>query len=959
MVRLQVRYWYVLVLHWHGYADLSNSLNAAFYRVKGWPRRRQREKGNRYMKFKRHILMTSAMASMTVALSLGAGLVTAHAQDTAAAPADDAVIVTGIRKSLQSALKQKRSSDRVEEVITAEDIGKFPDKNVADSLARATGVNVVTGSANAGGFGENERISIRGTDPELNLTLMDGHNMATGDWFVLDQTGGGRSFNYSMLPSEVVGTVEVIKSASADLVEGGIGGVVDVHVRKPLDLPANTFAASAQALYATRPDKVTPNVSGMWSWRNDARTFGFLAGAFYEKRDFRRDGQEVLGYSTFTNFANSGKDLNVPSLIGSAFFQQERIREGGNFVAQWKPSDTLEVDVSGLYTHLKADNTNSNFMMWGSKLGVLNSDHYVDDGHGNQVLVHALGVNDPGSDLTAYTAEGDYVTSASWKQDATTNTQSVVQDDIFRNAHSDSYDLNVDFIWKPTDRLGVKAQIGHTAGEGDTDNTAAWETYWQGTGASYKLGNPVTSVSYPGLGSDPTVASYLNNDYSWSWGGQVKSPDKESYAKADLDYEFGDGILKDILFGGRLTDHTRELNDIAYSWAGNGANNGSNAIGLGTVYTGQQTPSNYGEDLGGSIPGYTYSNEAKVYNYLDTHNGGRIFGFYAPASFAVHEKTQAAYVMAKLGGDMWRGNIGVRAVHTDETSIQYTTNVPDGTPTTPSVFGDYAEVDIKHAYWDYLPSANLVIKPNDTVVIRASASEVMTRPGYAQLAGAYSLDDTNYTGTAGGNPDLDPYKATQYNLGLEYYYAPEALFSVTVFDLDISNYITQNTFHGFYKDALNKTGHDFVLTGPANGGKATDNGFEVNLQQPVAGGFGFIANATYSDGKTKSGDVIDGNSKWTYNLTGYYENDKVSARLAYNFRSKFKSGVDRATPMWQDDYGTLDGSFSYNVSDHIALTFDAQNLLDHKLYYFVGNPSIPRAIYDYGQTFYAGVRLKY
>lgn len=912
------------------------------------------------MKFKRHILMTSAVATLATALSLGV-TVQAHAQDTTASAGDDSttVIVTGIRRSLQTALKQKRNSDGVEEVITAEDIGKFPDKNVADSLARATGVNVVTGSAGAGGFGENERISIRGTNPELNLTLMDGHSMATGDWFVLDQTGGGRSFNYSMLPSEVVGTVEVIKSSSASLPEGGIGGTVDVHVRSPLDLPANTFAGSAQALYATRPDKVTPNVSGMWSWRNDARTFGFLIGAFYEKRDFRRDGQEVLGYTTFTNFANSGKNLNVPSLVGSAFFQQERIREGGNFVAQFKPSDTLEFKVSGLYTHLKADNTNSNFMMWGSKLGVLNSDHYEDDGHGNQVLVHALGANVAGSDLTAYTVEGDYVTSASWKQDSTTNTQSIVQDDIFRNAHSDSYDLNVDMNWQATDKLNVKGQVGYTAGEGDTDNTAAWETYWQGTGASYKLGNPVTDVKYPGLATDPTTATYLNNYYSWSWGGQVKSPDKEYYGKVDFDYEFGDGLVKDILFGGRVTDHTRELNDYAYSWPGNGPNSGTTTIGLGTVYTGDRTPSNYGEDLGGSIPGYTYSNEAAVYKYLDSHNGGRTFGFYAPASFAVKEKTQAAYVMAKLGGDMWRGNVGVRAVHTDTTSIQYTTNVATGTPTTPSVFGAYAKVDVKHSYWDYLPSANLTFKPNDEVVVRASASEVMTRPGYAQLAGAYSLVDSNYKGSAGGNPNLDPYRAAQVNLGVEYYYAPEALFAVTLFNLNISNYITTKTFTGFYKDALNPNGHEFELSGPANGGHATDKGFEISLQQPIGSGFGYIANATYSDGKTADGGPIDGNSKWTYNLTGYYENDKISTRLAYNFRSKFKSGDDRGTPMWQDDYGTLDGSFSYNVTENIALTFDAQNLLDHKLHYFVGNPNIPRAIYDYGQTFYAGVRLKY
>ena len=890
------------------------------------------------MKFKRHILMTSAAASLALGLSMGLTTTAAHAQ-AAAAPADstDTVVVTGIRKSLQSALKQKRNSDRVEEVITAEDIGKFPDKNVADSLSRATGVNVVTGSANAGGFGENERISIRGTDPELNLTLMDGHNMATGDWFVLDQTGGGRSFNYGMLPSEVVGTIDVIKSSSADLPEGGIGGTVDVHVRKPLDLPANTFAASAQAMYATRPDKVTPNVSGMYSWRNDARTLGILFGAFYEKRDFRRDGQEILGYGSQANFAGSGKTVVYPSLIGSAYFQQERVRKGGNFMAQWKPSDTLEFDVSGLYTHLEANNSNHNFMMWGSNLAGVTPTSYTTADVGGQT----------------------YLTSATWSPASTATTNTVVQDDIFRKAHSDSYDVNIDAIWQATDKLGVKAQVGFTSGNGTTDDSAAWETYWQGTGASFKLGNPVTSVSYPGLGSDPTVASYLNNKFSWSWGGAVKSPDKELYAKIDLDYVVDKGYLKDILFGTRYIDHRRDLDFIAYSWGGNGANNGTSNIGLGTVYTGDRTPSNYGENLGGTIPGYSYANEDAVFNYLNTHNGGRTFGFYAPASFAVHEKTDAYYAMAKLGGDMWRGNIGVRAVHTDETSIQYSTGLPAAQLVHPSVFGAYGEVDVKKSYWDILPSANLIIKPSENVVYRFSAAEVMTRPGYAKLAGAYSLDDTNYTGSAGGNPNLDPYKAAQFNAGFEWYYAPEALFAVTVFDIDFSNYVTEKTFTGFYTDVLNPTGHTFTLTGPANGGKAKDRGFEVSLQQPIGAGFGYITNFTYSNGESQGGGAVDGNSKYTYNLTGYYENDKISARLAYNFRSKFQSGIDRATPMWQDDYGTLDGSFSYNLTHNIALTLDAQNLLNHKLYYFVGDPSIPRAIYDYGQSYYVGVRLKY
>lgn len=414
------------------------------------------------------------------------------------------------------------------------------------------------------------------------------------------------------------------------------------------------------------------------------------------------------------------------------------------------------------------------------------------------------------------------------------------------------------------------------------------------------------------------------------------------------------GVLKDILFGARYTDHTRRLDDIAYSWAGNSAG----GVNLATVFDGGVTPDNYGSDLG-DIPGYSYASGAAVYNYEDTHNGGRVFGFYAPASFAVHEKTDAYYLMAKLGNDRWSGNVGVRAVHTNETSIQYTTNVTPDTPTTPSVFGAYAQVDTKHDYWDILPSATLNYKATDSVVIRAAASEVMTRPGFAQLAGAYYLDDANYTGTAGGNPDLDPYKAAQYNLGVEWYFAPESLFSVTLFDIDFSNYITTNTFTGFYTDVLNPAGHDFTLTGPANGGKATDTGYEVSLQQPLADGFGYILNFTNSNGKAKGGGAIDGNSKYTYNATVYYENSKLSARLAYNFRSKFQSGIDRATPMWQDDYGSLDASVSYNITDHIAFSLEAQNLGDSKLYYFVGDPSIPRAYYDYGQTFYAGFRFKY
>ncbi|MEH3121387.1 MAG: TonB-dependent receptor [Sphingomonas phyllosphaerae] len=136
----------------------------------------------------------------------------------------------------------------------------------------------------------------------------------------------------------------------------------------------------------------------------------------------------------------------------------------------------------------------------------------------------------------------------------------------------------------------------------------------------------------------------------------------------------------------------------------------------------------------------------------------------------------------------------------------------------------------------------------------------------------------------------------------------------------------------------------------------------------IWGGFGVIANYTYSDAKRNKDSVtpgdrlgrdIDGNSKHTWNLTGYFENDLISTRFAYSYRSKFRSGIDRATPMWQDGYGQLDGSLLVHVTPHLALSADAQNITNAKLYYFVGDPAIPRSYYDNGRTFYLGLRITY
>jgi iron complex outermembrane receptor protein len=518
--------------------------------------------------------------------------------------------------------------------------------------------------------------------------------------------------------------------------------------------------------------------------------------------------------------------------------------------------------------------------------------------------------------------------------------------------------INAEANWHPTSALSVHGELGYTKGEGETKDTYAWETYWH-TGVSYAINGKTATVQYPGLPSDPTSAAYLDNYYSWSWGGHITSPDSEKYAKADIEYGFDNSWLKSIKVGGRYTDHKHSLDYIAYAWAGNGANSGTQNINLGTVFSGETTPDNYGDGLG-TFPGYSLADQNLVLQELAT-NGGRQFDFYPQASFSVHEKDAAIYAMARFDNDSnWRGNIGVRAVHTDLQTVQYTPTPLPGQQTVSSIFCGACGIErVNHKYWDILPSANFTYDIRPDLLLRLSAARVMSRPGYAQLAGAFTLNDTILTGTAGGNPLLKPTRAWEYNAGLEWYYGKQSLLSATFFYLDISSYITQATFTGFYTTLQHPQGANFTITGPVNGPGGTNKGIELNWQQPLGYGFGVIANYTYADAKNRNGGPIDGNSKNTYNLTGYFENKLLSARFAYTFRSKFQSGIDRATPMWQGDYGQLDGSLIVHLTKYLDLTADAQNLLNHKLYYFVGDPSIPRAYYNNGRTFWVGAKATF
>src|SRR5574337_520903 len=256
------------------------------------------------MNNRKTLLAASIVASLCVSGALyaqdaaqGSAATTQSRADKAKAKELATVTVVGIRNSEAESLALKKDAASHVEVVTAEDVGKLPAKNVADTLQRLPGVNISSSSASEGGFDESDRVSLRGTAPSLTQTLVNGHSVGTGDWFVLSQVQTvGRSVSYSLLPSEIVSQVVVHKTSEASIVEGGSAGSVDIITRKPLEFAKPVTAeASIGGVYSDLPGDTKPQFSGLFNWKNDANTVGVLVQAFYEKRSLQRNGQEIVG----------------------------------------------------------------------------------------------------------------------------------------------------------------------------------------------------------------------------------------------------------------------------------------------------------------------------------------------------------------------------------------------------------------------------------------------------------------------------------------------------------------------------------------------------------------------------------------------------------------------------------------------------------------------------------------
>jgi iron complex outermembrane recepter protein len=894
-------------------------------------------------------MKTSRSTLIGTAIAFALYQQSAMAQAPAPAPTTDSeeldeVIVTGIRASLEQSLEVKRNADARLEVVTAEDIGKLPAHNVADALRGLPGVNISSSSADEGGFDESDRVSLRGTSPSLTQTLINGHSVGSADWFVLSQGNNvGRSVSYTLLPSELVNSVEVNKSSHARLQEGGTTGTVNIITRKPFQFDKSlTVEASLGSVYSDQADSYDPQLSGLLNYKNESGTFGVLLQVFKEERSLRRDAQEIPGgFFTISGTDPAGisnPDLvgvQAPGLIGATLFEQERDRKGGLLEMQFKPTDSLTLGLSGFMSDMDANNYNRNFMLWG----------------GNFARAQAP---DPG-----YTVENGVLTSATYTGVA--GRDYAVYDMISREASAKSNYVTFDADWKLSDSLKLNAQVGSTEGEGETARQFIAEvTTNRGGGASWTSHGTSAPLDWSvGGDSAPTGVTGFG-----TWGNQrVTALDSEDWATLHFSQAMEAGPLKSLDFGARYADHEREAQSPEGASPGDIWSDLQN--GATVAY-----PSGFASGIGGDFPrdlwyftpGALRESILANSTWLSDNDGPTGRHNYG-GEWKVTEKNLAGYVQANLGGgdNRWSGNFGLRYVDIDQEINSYQAVSSAAIADVSSLFGNWIFQNTDNSRSKLLPSANLKFNMGESMVLRFAGSQTMTMPDFSALGASSWGSDLNRTG-GGGNPNLKPVVSTNLDGNFEWYFTEHGLLSVGAFWMDLDDYVAFGTENRQLFSELTNQLETYLVSVPINS-NAKVKGLELAYEQPIGELFGVNANYTYSDGETDhtwadGSHNLVGTSKDTYNVGAYFENKTFSARANYSYRTSFLIGLSGANPYYQDDFGTLSLTLSYKPTDWLSVNLDALNLNDPELKYYQ-SATAPTAFYVNGRQFYLNLRMKF
>jgi TonB-dependent receptor len=825
------------------------------------------------------------------------------------------VVVVGKRASLSSAQEIKQEKIEIVDSVVSEDINKLPDANVTDALSRVTGVQVLRDR------GEGAGVAIRGLT-QVESTL-NGREIFTA--------GVGRVLDFADIPSEMLAGVDVYKTSSAKLLEGGVGGTIDLRTHRPFDFSGKQLSASARSIYGDLVKKNAQQVSVLASnrWQTESHgEFGALVNAAYQKRAWREDQKSTGNPVARTNNIVAGQTVVAPNGTTESSSVGQRERASVDMVLQWRPTSALELYAEGSYVKFKtlqdtyqiniAPSSTASFAAGSAKLFPGTND--LESITWTNAPVSILSFARDTVDETKQAAVG-----GTWTEKATT-----VKADISR---TESYN---NLFYAGTIMSGTAANF--------TQNVAATSTGVTGT----NLLNPA-NLNYTGL-------MYRERPYYSDL----------TAAKLDGEHQFDSGLLDTLSAGLRL--------------ARRNANNGSGliygdktlAMPIPAGSSGYTIQNPYGD----FFPGY-----GGIGDYLagnadyarDAAGMYRDFGVTTPlptsasplSLWRISEETQAAYLMGKFNAlnRTLDGNAGLRAVRTQELVAGY-----QSVPTT----GAIAPLDLNSSYIDYLPSANMRYLLREGLYLRGAVSKTITRQDFNQLSPSLTLVKNSVNpalniGNA-GNPDLRPIRADNVDLAVERYIDPVTSVYLTGFYKRVDGFVTNVSSPEVHDGAT------YQVTRPQNSNPANIRGAEVGYQQFYdflpgwMSGLGLQANYTYVDSDTPNSVLglnvpLQNLSKHSYNIIGMYETGPLSARIAYNWRDTFLSSVSNivgvgALPVYTKAYDWLDASLSYKLSQDVSIALEGTNLLRTVRSSYYGVETRPQSSWINDRQFIVSMTLK-
>jgi TonB-dependent receptor len=845
-------------------------------------------------------------------------------------PADEDIVVTGLRRSLESAAAIKRNSDGIVDAIVAEDIGKLPDTFASSALARVSGVQV-----NRGG-GESAGVTVRGL-PDISTTY-NGREIFTAE---------GRFVQIQDFPAGTVAALEVYKSGTANLIEGGIGGQVNVRGRRPFDFGGFELSGSLNGVNWEQSGKLSWNGNLLISdrWDTGIGEMGFLINGSYVGINFldsTREQSLVIG-TTAPGAGVPGPNVRFPDAQGVFLGYGDRFRPSVNAAFQWRPTPELEIYLDGLFQGYRGKDTNRWLFtpIFGDGLTLTN--------------------------LT--TREGDPTIAQS-----ATVSGAAAPDGYWGAAkgHTDTYQFGGGASWK-RGGLQISGDLAYTDSKYTFDLVNIDYAF---------ASSPVRNVSFDAAQDGGASFNFVNFDATnpanflsrGLYQQYLEVTGKDVQARADISYDFDSGLLRRVQFGARYNDRNAGR-DFGDSYVNN----------LNARIPITQLPVSFSTGLAG----FAFNNVQPVRTYtFIPHDSIRenlpaLREFYGqPAglppynpteNFRGNEKALALYAQAKYGFDIGNiaidGLLGFRAVQT-KTELSGFVRQPDGTfvPTTE-----------ENDYWDYLPNVSARVAFSPEVQLRLAYTETRTRPGFFSLRPALSINQpggnqseitlidgtitTDYRTASGGNPDLAPLTSQNYDVSLEWYFSRSGSLTGAIFRRDAKGFIFNDL-----RNVSDPVYNALSINQPLNSGNTRFQGAEVSFTTFLdidalpewAKGFGVQANATYIDSKgdlsPRFNDFLDnqrvpfnGVSEWTYNLVALYEKPFFSARLAYNYRSDFVVNYTEETFDVGPSYtvpgridprirgitergrGQLDFSTTVTPIPNATVAFDIVNLLGNPL----------------------------